>query len=173
MDIQQVADIIKSISDGFEDACKQCLSNNSGVVTEAVREQLYSGQDGEGKHLSPTYDDDPYFQEEGPWKGNAQGYKEWKRKITPPQQNFIFPLGLAARADNVPNLFINGKFFSEISATMSGDVLVIDPGNGDGPDIVGKYGDCILNLGPTAVGYFNQHFMLPAIREHFEKCGYK
>lgn len=173
MDIKQVADIMQKISDGFESACAQCLADNRGVVTDAVREQLYSGQDGAGNLLSPSYDDDPYFQEEGPWKGRAADYREWKMHITPPQQNFMLPIGLPPRPDNIPNLFINGKFYSEINGSMSGDVLVIDPGIGNGLDIVGKYGDMILNIGPTAVEFFNKHFMFPAISEHFEKCGYK
>lgn len=171
MDIQQVADIIKSISDGFEDACKQCLSNNSGIVVLAIQEQIYSGLDSEGRHLSPTYDDDPYFEEEGPWYHRAYAYKAWKRDITPPVSGTM--LGLPPRPDDVPNLYINGKFFSEITARMSGDVLRTDPGSGDGPSIVSKYGDEILNMGQTAIGYFNTTYMLTAIREHFEKCGYK
>lgn len=67
MGIEEVANIIKKISDGFEEACIQCLSDNSGIVLRAVTEQLYSGLDGDGKHLSPTYDDDPFFEEEGTW----------------------------------------------------------------------------------------------------------
>lgn len=173
MDIARVADIIQRISDGFEGACAQCLSDNRGIVLKSIKEQLYSGQSGDGNFLSPTYDDDPYFQEEGRWYGRAAQYKAWKREITPPMADYILPLGLGARPDNVPNLFINGKFYSEINALMSGDVLVIDPGVGNGPDIVAKYGDNILNLGPTSVGYFNATFMLPAIRNFFESCGYR
>ncbi len=82
-------------------------------------------------------------------------------------------LGLPARPDAVPNLFINGKFYSEITATLKGNALYTDPGSGDGPDIVGKYGDRILGMGQTAIGYFNTNCMLPAIDSFFKKCGYK
>lgn len=171
MDIEQVADIIEKIADGFEDACVQCLSNNSGIVVLAVQEQIYSGLNSDGSYLSPTYDNDPYFNEEGYWYHRAKDYKAWKKSITPPVSGSM--LGLPPRPEDVPNLYINGKFFSEIRANMSGDELVTDPGMGDGPDIVAKYGDGILNMGETAIGYFNSTYMLPAIGEHFEKCGYK
>lgn len=171
MGIEEVATIIKKIAEGFEEACISCLENRSVTIHVAITEQLWSGQDGEGKHLYPTYDDDPFFEEEGTWHHRAKDYKAWKYSITPPMTGEM--LGLPPRPDNVPNLFINGKFYSEISVTRSGGVMVVDPGTGNGPSIVAKYGDEILDLGPTAIEYFNTTFMLPAINSFFKKCGYK
>lgn len=171
MGIEEVANIIWKISEGFEEACIRCLEDNSGIVLRAVTEQIYSGLDGEGQHLSPTYDDDPFFEEEGVWYHRAQDYKAWKYSITPPVSGTM--LGLPPRPDEVPNLYINGKFYSEITAHRKGDVLVVDPGNGDGPSIVAKYGDQILDMGQTAIGYFNTTYMLPAIDSFFKDCGYR
>lgn len=171
MDISQVAAIIHSIADGFEESCAQCLDDNKGIVLEAVREQLYAGLGGGGSFLSPTYDADPFFEEEGQWYHRADDYKKWKYTITPPLKGAM--LGLAPRPDEVPNLFINGKFYSEITAVRRGDVLVTDPGNGNGPAIVSKYGDEILNMGPRATEYFTEMYLLPAIGSFFEKCGYR
>lgn len=171
MSIEEVSDIIGAISDGFEEACLDCLTENSGVVLDAVREQLYSGLDGNGQYLTPDYDTDPFFNEEGYWHGRAKDYKAWKYKITPPIAGTM--LGLPPRPDNVPNLFINGKFYSEIYALEVENFLMINPGIGKGPDIVAKYGDEILNMGPTAIEYFNANFMLPAIDTFFKNCGYK
>lgn len=171
MGIEEVAGIINSIAQGFEEACIKCLEENSDVAILAVTEQMYSGLDGDGRHLSPTYDDDPFFEEKGWWYHRAKDYKAWKYGITPPAPGPM--LGLPPRPDNVPNLFINGKFYSEITAYRKGDVLVIDPGVEKGPAIVAKYGDQILNLGPTAIEYFNLTYMLPAIDSFFKDCGYK
>lgn len=171
MNIAQVASIIQKISDGFEEACIKCLDEKSNAVLLAVTEQLYSGLNGEGDHLSPTYDDDPYFDEEGPWYHRSKDYKAWKRGITPPISSSM--LSLPPRPDEVPNLYINGKFYSEILAMRKGDVLEVNPGTGRGPAIVAKYGDEILNMGPTAVEYFNDTFMLPAIGTFFKECGYR
>lgn len=171
MGVEEVAKIIWAIADGIEESCAECLSNNSGIVVLAVTEQLYSGQDGDAQYLSPTYDEDPYFNEPGPWYQDAEGYKEWKFNITPPVISSM--LGLGPRPEDVPNLYINGKFFSEINATRKDLGLLIDPGSGDGPAIVEKYGDQILEMGPTAVSYFNEEYMLPHIEKFFITCGYK
>ena len=49
-----VADVIATISDTFEDAVVQCMDDNREVVADMIREQLYSGVDGKGNYLSPT-----------------------------------------------------------------------------------------------------------------------
>lgn len=171
MEIQKVADIIRNISDGFEDTCRECLQNESMLILDLIKEQMYSGVDGEEKHLSPTYNDDPYFNEPGFWYQRGESYKAWKRQITPPVAGVL--TNLSPRPDNVPNLWIDGTFYSEVNAKPKDGGLYIDPGMGNGPDIVAKYGDSLLFPGPTAIEYFNLYRMLPAIREHFEKCGYK
>lgn len=171
MGIEEVAEIIGKISDGFEEACMKCLEENESTVLQAVHEQLYSGLDGEERHLSPTYDDDPFFEEEGEWYHRAKDYKAWKGSITPPLKGSM--LGLPPRPYEVPNLFINGKFYSEITVFRKGDFLDIDPGMEHGPEIVAKYGDRILDLGPTGIEYFNTAYMLPAIENFFKDCGYR
>lgn len=171
MDIELVCDIIHKIADGFEDNAIQCLEYHSDDIVVAIQEQIYSGQNGDGEHLSPTYDSDPYFEKEGTWYHRANEYKAWKYSITPPEGSSL--LGLPARPDNVPNLKINGKFFSEITATRRGDMLYVDPGNGDGPDIVATYGDSLLDIGDSAVEYFNREYMLPAIEKFYNDCGYR
>lgn len=182
MGIEEVALIIGKIADGFEEACMQCLADNSGAVLETIREQLKSGVDGDGSHLDPTYLEDPYLvnrrtpwfhedEETGKTYIGPQGYLEWKKDITPPESGEL--LGLPPRPEAVPNLYINGKFYGEIKATRQGFSLLIDPGNGSGPDIVRKYGDRILGMGPSAVDYFNGTFMIDAIGSFFKSCGYR
>lgn len=171
MGIEEVSDIIGKISDGFEEACANCMAENSGVVLVEISEQLLSGMDGEDAYLKPTYDDDPFFDEEGYWYHRSKDYKSWKLAITPPGRGML--LDLPPRPDEVPNLFIDGTFHSEINARRKGYELVIDPGNGNGPSIVGKYGQQILTLGSSAVEYFNVEYLLPAIDSFFKDCGYQ
>lgn len=173
MGIEEVAEIIRKIADGFEEACMRCLDANSDVVVASVHEQLWSGLNGKDEHLSPTYDNDPYFDEDdkNPWYGCSQEYKDWKMRITPPSSRPM--LGLPPRPTEVPNLCIDGTFYSEITASRQGDELLLDPGQGNGLDIVDKYGDVILDMGSTAVEYFNANFMLPAIEDFFKDCGYR
>lgn len=182
MRIGKVAEIIKKIAEGFEDACAECLEDNSGVVLSAIREQLYSGLDGDEKLLAPTYLNDEFLtKRDHPWTRyeestgkiyvGPKGYMDWKKDITPPIPGTM--LGLRERPEEVPNLFIDGTFHGEINAWRSDKKLVVDPGTGDGPAIVDKFGDRILNIGPTAIEYFNKSYMLPAIGTFFKDCGYK
>ena len=175
MGITEVANIISRIADGLKDACVNCLQDNSDVVVLAISEQLFCGLDADENYLDPNYDNDPYFEEEkSPWYHRAKAYKEWKHNITPPQ--FGTMLGLSPRPDNVPNLWIDGTFHGQINAQRIEGGLNIDPGNGRGPDIVAKYevdNKVILDLGPTAMRYFNEKYMIPAISKFFKDCGYK
>lgn len=180
MDIQKVQEIIHKIADGFEDNALQCLANQSDVVVRAITEQLYCGQNGDGEHLSPTYLNDDFFikynwhhvsEETGKEYFGARGYMEWKKDITPPESSEM--LGLPPRPEDVPNLYIYGTFHRDISATLVDDGLRISPGNNDGPAIVMKYGDSILNMGPTAIEYFNANYLWPAIENFYKDCGYK
>lgn len=170
MDIQGVYDIIHKIADGFEKNAVQCLSNHTGIVVMAIQEQIYCGQNGEGNYLSPNYDNDPYFEERGYWYHRAKDYKAWKKAITPPRESRM--LGLPPRPENVPNLFIDGTFFSEITATMRGDTLYVSPGQKNGPDIVAKYKESLLDFGDNSVDYFNRNYMMPSIEQFIKKCGY-
>lgn len=171
MDIEAVAQIIGKIAKGFEDACFQCMCEKSGMILVTITEQLRAGRDGEEKLLDPTYDDDPYFDEEGEWFHRSGDYKKWKSTITPPDSGV--DLGLPARPAEVPNLYIDGTFWSQIDAVPKDKVLDIDPGIGDGPDIVAKYGEKILTIGPHAVEFFNREYLSPAIERFFTECGYE
>lgn len=171
MGIEEVALIIGRIADGFEDACVKCLQSNKEIVLQAVKEQMYSGFNGEAELLSPNYDDDPFFEEEGYWYHRGADYKAWKRTITPPLTSSM--LGLPPRPEEVPNLFIDGTFYGEITARDGNKSLELDPGSGNGPAIVDKYGDELLEMGPTATEYFTTEYMLPAIGSFFNECGYR
>ena len=164
--------MVTRMVDGFESAVIQCLGDNAVIAEDAVREQMYSGVDGNGEFLSPTYDDDPYFDEKGPWYHRNEGYKQWKYDITPPMHGVM--LLLPPRPISVPNLFIDGTFHDSITAEVAGDILLVETsGSGEGADIVAKYGDNILKLSPTAIEYINNEYVGPCVARYFEDCGFK
>lgn len=171
MDIQYVYDMIHKIADGFEDSVLECLASSSDAVIDLIQEQIYSGVDGEGHYLSPTYDEDPFFEKPGRWYHKASIYKYWKEIITPPVRSPL--LCLDPRPVEVPNLFIDGTFFGQINASMHGDMLDVSPGNGNGPDIEKKYGDRLFMLGNDAVEWFNLEYLWPNIEKLLNDCGYR
>ncbi|MCR5044649.1 MAG: hypothetical protein K6A93_11055 [Bacteroidaceae bacterium] len=156
--------------DNFEDCVLSCLETNHEVVEDIVHEQLYSGLDGNGQYLSPTYDEDPYFNEENRWKGKSRQYKEWKQRITPPMQGEM--LFLPPRPVEVPNLFIIGTFYDSIRTERTSDSLrVYTGGFRDGPVIERKYGEAIFSIGMNGKEYFNEHFLRDWIEAFWRSCG--
>lgn len=168
-----VADIIQTISDTFEDAVLQCMDQHKFDVTELVREQLYSGVDGNGAYLSPTYSQDPWFNsgEAGWWEGQAEQYRKWKEHITPPETSEL--LHLPPRPVDVPNLFITGEFHRSIQAELQLGLHIYTFGFYDGPAIERKYGEQILMPGERARVFFNEQWLKPWLMEFFIACGYK
>lgn len=172
MDFDRLEGIIDAIATGIGDSILDCLEEKRDIITQSVTEQLYSGVDGNNDYLSPTYDNDPYFNEFGRWHGASYAYKKWKEKITPPMQSPM--LGLPPRRVDVPNLFITGLFHESIKASREGDVIrVYTSGFEDGPLIEKKYGEAIFKLTDTAKEYFNIYALRPWLNEFILKCGYR
>lgn len=151
---------------------------NSYQFKKAVEEQLYSGLDGEGKNLTPDYDTDPYFDrvkwfrwEDGVMYHGAEGYKQWKLKITPPERSQI--IGLPPRPENIPNLFIDGTFYSTIEAKGTTDGVEIGTGAETGNKIEQKYGSQIFGLEDRSKDWFAEVFLIPAINNFFQNSGYR
>ncbi len=169
--IEEVYNVIHRISSGIGESVLECMGENADVVAGMVREQLYSGLDGNGDYLRPTYDDDPYFNEKGPWQGRGEAYKRWKARITPPEPSQR--LHLPARPEEVPNLFITGPFHRSIRAEVQGDhMTVFTSGFRDGPLIERKYGEAIFSLGARAREYFVGDLLKPHLERFMRNCGY-
>lgn len=156
----------------------KCMDDNRRDMVSSVREQLYSGIDGRGAPLSPSYSMDPYFHnpmagffddEHDHWVPcfmHPERYIAWKMSITPPLAGG--KLGLPARSSDQPNLFIYGTFHSSIDAraTPSG-VEIFTFGWDDGPAVERKYGSQIFGLSEPAVGHFNTNYLMPWLRRWF------
>lgn len=169
-DFDKLEHAVHSVVTGLEQACADCLMENKAVVEELIGEQLYSGLDGDTNSLRPSYSDDPFFDIKGRWYHDSDGYIEWKKKITPPVTSLR--LNLPPRPIDVPNLYITGAFHESIRASVNGDSLSIGTfGFTEGPDIVRKYGDNILNLGVDAREYIVLEMLEPFIGDFFKKYG--
>ena len=170
-DFEKLEHAVHGIVTGFEQTVAECLTQNKSVVEDLIGEQLYSGLDGDTNSLRPSYSDDPFFDIKGRWYHDSDGYIEWKKNITPP---IASPrLNLPPRPIDVPNLYITGTFHESIRATVNGGkVLINTVGFSDGPDIVRKYGDNILNLGMDAREYIVLEMLKPFVGKFFKKYGF-
>ena len=172
MTIEEVRERVRRMKDGFQGEVLDCMGQNSHEMVVSVREQLYSGIDGEGNSLSPSYDSDPYFtdphagffdEDRGHWVNcylHPERYISWKQRITPPEGSSR--LNLPARPSSIPNLFIIGTFHMSIDAKPSSQgVQIFTFGWDQGPLVERKYGSQIFKLSENAVKHFNESFLWP------------
>ncbi len=172
-------DRVRAIREGFEGEVLKCMDENRYEMVLDVREQLYSGVDGEDKPLSPSYSADPWFREPragffdedlGHWVScfmHPELYVEWKRRITPPEPGRR--TGLPPRQDDQPNLFIIGTFHQSLDAKATAKgVEIFTFGWNEGPAVERKYGSQIFGLGTAATGHFNDDFLMPWLRRWLE-----
>ena len=170
-DFDKLEHSVHSIVAGLENAVAECLTQNKSVVEDLIGEQLYSGLDGDTNSLRPSYSDDPFFDIKGRWYHDSDGYIEWKKNITPPMASPR--LNLPPRPIDVPDLNITGTFHERIRATVNGGKVSINTvGFSDGPDIVRKYGENILNLGMDAREYIVLEMLKPFVGKFFKKYGF-
>lgn len=168
--IGTVAESIRKLSQGLRPEVGTCMGENTAIMADMVREQIYSGLRGDGEFLSPSYLDDPYFNEDGPWKGRARDYMHWKKIITPPEQSLM--LMLPARPESIPNLFITGPFHESIKGKGTEDgVTIYTSGFRDGPSIERKYGAQIFGLTDTAKEHFIRTILRPRMERFYKQCG--
>ena len=169
---------IRRTKEGIQPEILRCMDGNKHEMVVSVREQLYSGIDGRGAPLSPSYSQDPYFrdhrsgffdEESDNWVScfmRPDLYIEWKQRITPPVDSGR--LGLPARSIDQPNLFIFGTFHSSIDArAVSKGIEIFTFGWDGGPQVERKYGSQIFALSSQAVAHFNTNYLMPWLRRWF------
>lgn len=155
--------------DTFTGMVESTIQRNGPELTDMIREQLYSGKDGNDNYLAPDYLSDPYFStpEAGRWQNDAQGYMKWKKKITKPAASY---LGYPARPENIPNLIIRGDFYDSIRFMKIADGIRIESqGVSFGTDIINKYGEQILKIGPVSKKHFIEYIFKPDLNNFYTK----
>lgn len=131
----------------------ESITENAEVLGEINLSQLYAGKTREGKDLSPNYLEDPYFDDKGGIAA-AMNYSAWKDKITPSPE----------RRQHVPNLIINGFYYSSRHVLVQGSKLVYTADYKE-QDIVDKYGDTINGLGGKYKAEFLNDHVGPVVRQ--------
>lgn len=131
----------------------EVFSENVEVLEEINKSQLYAGKTRDGSDLSPTYLEDPYFDDRGGITA-ALRYSAWKDSITPNSE----------RRQHVPNLFINGFYYGSRRVQLVGDKVVYEA-DYKGSDIENKYGEGINGLGGKYKAEFLKDYLGPGIKQ--------
>ena len=142
--IKALADRARTAQDSMNRWIRQSLEYNSGEVMERQYAQLAGGKASDGQDLRPYYSEDKYFRT----KAEMEWYRNWKRTVNP----WVQPD--RPRNPDAPNLFINGKFWSELDTFFTDEAMTIDGRTSYAKDIVNKYG-----LSSFGLDAYNRAFM--------------
>lgn len=170
MDFKEYVKRWKRFSSELEDVLIDKMHSDTSQFEEYIREQLFSGIDGDEIPLRPSYTDDPYFKEnyKDPARA-AERYKNWKTKIQPPKPSY---LGFHARGNSTPNLIIRGDFYSSITAIpISDGIRIVSEGLSFGSDIERKYGSRIFKVSSKAKQHYMTYRLLPKMERFLKECG--
>ena len=164
--IKGASDTFARLNAGFQPMLTQLIQANGMELGGYIREQLWSGLDGDEKELRPTYMTDPYFKERygSAWRIMAERYADWKMEITPPSSG---RLGFRPRDRVVPNLFIDGTFHRSIMPRNIDGGITFSSQVGFATEIEQKYHDTIYKVSRTARKRFLDDFVRGAIRTYF------
>lgn len=164
--IKGASDTFARLNAGFQPMLTQLIQANGMELGGYIREQLWSGLDGDEKELRPTYLTDPYFKERygSAWRIMAERYADWKMEITPPSSG---RLGFRPRDRVVPNLFIDGTFHRSIMPRNIDGGITFSSQVGFATEIEQKYHDTIYKVSRTARKRFLDDFVRGAIRNYF------
>ena len=108
------------------------LRNHADDIMEQQHIQLMEGKGSDGNDLRPYYTED--VQPSGYFKtvASARNYMAWKETLNYPYS--------VTRNSNAPNLYINGRFYSEMEVRFEAETLGIYPTSGFASEIIAKYG---------------------------------
>lgn len=155
MTLKELYQNARTLQDGLTsgEIVRNVLVDHQRDIIDLQQYQLLQGKASNGEDLHPFYSED--IQPQGYFKSveSAKRYAAWKGTINYPRQ--------AQRNADAPNLYINGKFHSELRVSFGSREMVIDGSSSYSRGIIDKYG---LNKFGLSTEKWNELF--------FERGGY-
>lgn len=137
------------------------LEKHSDLLVEIQKYQLYAGQNAEGNPLSPSYLDDPYFND----RAAAQRYADWKNSLGQDRSNPIYK----KKDKNTPNLIVTGTLiYNTIYASVSPKELIISARTSILSKLEGKYKEP-FGINQLGWDYYTKKYFIPEIKNDVQK----
>lgn len=132
----------KGVLDGLQSGAtiRDVVTKHKNDILDLQRLQLFQGQTSHENDFRPYYSED--LQPSGYFKSaeSAKRYADWKQTLSYPIQ--------AERNPNAPNLYINGKFHSELDVNFGAAAVEIVGSTIYSKNIMAKYGRGNFGLTP-------------------------
>lgn len=133
MTLEGLTESMRALLDGgMAQMVGEVLQRHEQDIIEYQRIQLLEGKDSDGQDIRPYYSED--LKPQGYFKSreSAGRYAAWKEGLS-------YPFSVSRNSD-APNLYINGKFHSELGVSFGSDGLSIEPLTPYAAKIMAKYG---------------------------------
>jgi len=145
MTINQMLNKAKTFERGYKKKLAQTLRENKKVIIDLQESQLLSGQDANGKWLTPSYLNDPYFKT----PEAAERYRQRKIKNAAKHEGLKRYDIFGRNGGNTPNLIYSesiqkSKFYKGLRVEVANETLRIHSTWSKAPYVESKY--------PTATG---------------------
>ena len=151
MTLDRLLQNARDLRSGMQGALVQkALIPHKDEIVEQQSIQLLEGKASDGNDLHPFYSEDlkpsGYFKT----KQSAANYAAWKQQLSYPYS--------VRRNQDAPNLYITGKFHSELDAEIGTEDVRIIADTAYAANIMGKYGYNVFGLSMLRWGIiFNEH----------------
>lgn len=134
MIIERLINRVESVLVGLQSGSliRNVVTKHAADILDLQKYQLLQGKAASGEDLRPYYTED--LQPGGYFKSvdSAKRYAAWKETINYPRN--------AKRNTNAPNLYINGKFHSQLAVQFGTDRMTIIGSTAYANGIIAKYG---------------------------------
>lgn len=112
---------------------REVLQDHEDDLMEQQHIQLLEGKGSDGNDLRPYYTED--LQPNGYFKSQqtASNYMAWKESLN-------YPYSVTRGNSDAPNLYINGRFYSEMQIEFGVDALMVKPATPYASEIMAKFG---------------------------------
>lgn len=133
--IENLLKKVQRVAAGLEsgEIVRDVLSQYRDDIIELQQQQLFAGKASSGEDIRPYYSEDikpnGYFNT----KQSAERYAAWK------EIGVTYPVSVHRNPD-APNLYINGRFHSELGVLFAPDSVAVVPTTNYATRIVAKYG---------------------------------
>lgn len=134
MSLESLIERLEVLRGSMSDTMRDTLAENEELLITQQREQLFEGKSATGDDMRPYYTED--LKPEGYFSSveKAMNYANWKASMS-------YPSAVSLRRDiNAPNLYINGRFHSELGVEFGADAMEVVGLTMYAQDIMSKYG---------------------------------
>lgn len=132
MTLEALTESVRTLPERLPQLIGEVLQRHDGDIMELQRIQLLEGHDSDGNDMRPYYTEDVKPQGYFNSPESAARYAAWKESLD-------YPFSVS-RNRNAPNLYINGKFHSELKAQFGNDAMEIAAQTPYAAVIMAKYG---------------------------------